>query len=371
MRKINPIDHTHELAEFVDRISRAEWVAMDTEFLRERTYAPELCLIQIAAVAPDGEHSACVDALTLPDWSPLAALLHNPQVGKIFHSCRQDLEALDTRLDLRVHNLYDTQLAAAFCGYGEQVSYAALVDSLCAVHLPKSHTRADWSQRPLPQAHLQYALDDVKYLPRLRERLDDLLTQKNCLAWHRDECAQALDPAHYQFAPEDAWQRLKGVGSLNAVGQICAQKLACWREQNARKRNLPRGWVLSSPVLLQICREMPHTAQALAEVQAIGKRFLKHNGAEVLQIVQQSKRERENAAAEPLCAPRKLTARQRSRVNKIMQVLAQRAEQTQISRSLFANRQQVEKFVRGATDLPLFKGWRAQVVGEEILSQYS
>ena len=138
------IERPEQLRAFVDAARACGEVALDTEFLRERTYLPQLCLIQAAyADAP----AQCIDPLALDDLSPLNELLGDARVVKIFHSCRQDLEALDSRFEFRAANIYDTQLAAAFCGFGEQVSYAALVDELCAVHLPKAHTRADWSRR--------------------------------------------------------------------------------------------------------------------------------------------------------------------------------------------------------------------------------
>ena len=165
MNAINIIRSADELTAFIDAIGRTGWVAMDTEFLRERTYAPELCLIQAA----NDELTGCIDPLALDDLSALGALLADPAVVKIFHSCRQDLEALDTRTAIRAGNLYDTQLAAAFCGYGDQASYAALVEAVCGVRLPKSHTRTDWSRRPLSGAQLEYAMDDVKYLSPLRQ----------------------------------------------------------------------------------------------------------------------------------------------------------------------------------------------------------
>ena len=167
------------------------YLAIDTEFLRERTFTPELCLIQLC----NHQSAVCVDPLAIQDLSPLGEVLENPAVVKIVHSCRQDLEAINTRLNNQVQNLYDTQLAAAFCGYGEQVSYAALVESICAVHLPKSYTRADWSLRPLPEAQIHYALDDVNYLPELYRELQQQLIDSGRSQWHVDECTRVASPA--------------------------------------------------------------------------------------------------------------------------------------------------------------------------------
>ncbi len=366
-----------DLADCMDALSRSGRVALDTEFLRERTYTPELCLIQIAGDSPaDADpktgHAVCIDPLAIDDLSPLSALLADSGVHKIFHSCRQDLEALDTRMAVRAGNLYDTQLAAAFCGYGDQASYAALVESVCAVHLPKSHTRTDWSRRPLSRAQLEYALDDVRYLPALRRELDCMLEQKGRIPWHRAECEAAADPAHYRFDPDNAWTRLRGIERLDAAGRACAQRLAAWRERRAQDRNLPRGWILTTPALLQICRERPATTEALTKIPGITPKMAKRAGREILAMMARGDSNGEDAGLEAARAPaRLLTAEQRRTVKHIMGLLEQRAQQAEISRSLFANRQEVESFVRGRTDLPLFAGWRAQLAGDEILARYS
>ncbi len=368
---INIINTADGLADCMAAAVRVGWMAMDTEFLRERTYSPELCLIQVT----NDEASACIDPLAVDDLSPLGELLGNPAVVKIFHSCRQDLEAFDTRTATHAYHLYDTQLAAAFCGYGDQVSYAALVEAVCAVHLPKAHTRTDWSRRPLSDAQLEYAMDDVKYLHPLRLELDRLLAQKGRAQWHRDECIQATDPAHYRIDADDAWLRLRGVDRLDVAGQACARRLAAWREHKAQHRNLPRGWILPTPVLLQICWRRPDTQAKLAQIEGIGPSTVKRAGEEIIAVVAESKNHTDNASIEtmqPIAPlPPILTIAQRRQVKEIMKLLEQRATQEEISRALIANRQEVENFVRGQTDLPLFSGWRAQFLGNEIRTRYT
>ena len=365
----NIIRDAGELAGFIDAVGRSGWVALDTEFLRERTYTPELCLIQAA----NDDLAVCIDPLAVDDLSPVGALLADPAVVKIFHSCRQDLEALDTRTTVHADNLYDTQLAAAFCGYGDQASYAALVEAVCAVHLPKSHTRTDWSRRPLSQAQLEYAMDDVKYLQPLRRELDRLLAEKGRVEWHRDECARAVEPANYRFDPDNAWLRLKGIDRMDAAGRACARKLAVWRERRAQERNLPRGWILPTPVLLQICRRRPGTLSSLAKINEISPGTVKHAGGKIIALIAQSKNNDGVETAEAACSPL-LTSAQRRQVREIMDWLEQRATEAEISRALITNRQEVENFVRGqidSSDSPLFAGWRAQLAGEEIRARYS
>lgn len=362
MEAINIIRTDGELARFIGALGDSDWVSIDTEFMRERTYAPLLCLIQITG----GGQASCIDPLAVEDLSPLGELLADPARSKIFHSCRQDLEALGTRLSVRARNLYDTQLAAAFCGYGEQVGYAALVESICEVRLPKAHTRADWSRRPLPPAELQYAVEDVEFLHPIRRRLDRLLEQKGRLEWHRAECAHAADPANHRFDPDTAWLKIKGATRLNAVGQACAQKLIRWREQEARERNLPRVWIMPDRALIAVCRKRPNTRADLLKINGIGTATAKRYGDRILSEVAESKRQAPGLTRLPA-----LNAADQRRVRQILSLIADLAEQTGISQTFIASRHEVENFVRGQTRQRLFQNWRLQLVGGEILARYS
>lgn len=359
------ISDARELAQFVAGLGRE--VSVDTEFLRERTFTPKLCLVQLT----DGARTACVDPLAVEDLSPLGELLADPARRKIFHSCRQDLEAFDTRIDARAAGLYDTQLAAAFCGYGAQSSYAALVEALCQVRLPKAHTRADWSRRPLPRAELEYALDDINYLQPLRAILDRELAKRNCAEWHREECEYAARPAHYRADPDTAWLRVKGVARLDAPGQSCARLLAAWRERRALQSDRPRNWILPGDVLLNICRKRPATLQKLKAIKNIAPGVVKHSGARILDLVAQGKRE-----APPRAPLPSLNAAQRARVKRILARIAEVAEQTGISQTLIASRPEVEDFARidgsGGVQLGdsrLLRGWRRQLIGEDLLAR--
>lgn len=363
MSTIHIISEAGALAQFVADLGRDGAVALDTEFLRERTYAPKLCLVQLA----DGARAACVDPLAVADLSPLGALLADPSRRKIIHSCRQDLEALDTRFDATAAGLYDTQLAAAFCGHGAQVSYAALVETVCGVHLPKAHTRADWSRRPLPRAELEYALDDIKYLPALREAFDRELEARGYADWHRAECDDAAQPAHYRADPDTAWMRVKGVARLDAAGQSCARLLAAWRERRAINSDRPRNWILPADALLGICRKRPATRDKLAAINGVAPGVVKHAGAAILDMVEQGRR----AAGQPPPIP-KLSAEQRQLADRLLQRIAACAADTGISQSLIASRPEVEDFVRfgggdgGGGDSRLGRGWR-----RELLARHS
>lgn len=370
MTAIHIISDSGELARFVADLDGE--VAVDTEFLRERTYQPKLCLVQLT----DGARAACVDPLAVADLSPLGELLADPARRKIFHSCRQDLEAIDTRLDARAANLYDTQLAAAFCGHGAQVSYAALVETVCEVSLPKAHTRADWSRRPLPRAELEYALDDINYLRPLRAAFDRELQARGYADWHRAECADASRPALYRADPETAWRRVRGVAKLDAAGQSCARLLASWRERRSIASDRPRNWILPAEALLGICRKRPATRDKLASINGVAPGVVKHAGATILDMVAQGKR----AAGQPPLLPR-LTAEQRKFADRLLQRIAACASDTGISQSLIASRPEVEDFVRFGglgdggdgdgdgeiADSRLNRGWRRELIGAEFL----
>ena len=354
-----PITTESELDKVLQSAIECGWAAIDTEFLRERTFAPRLCLIQIATAAqPNGY---CIDPLAIDDLTVMDELLNDENIVKIFHSCRQDLESFDTRLDVCVRNLYDTQLAAAFCGYGMQMSYAGLVDIVCDVRLPKSYTRADWSHRPLPAEHLEYALDDVKYLPELRAGFDRVLTQKGRMEWYKEECLRLAEPMNYRHCADNAWRRLTGLKDMEAAGVACARRLSAWREQKAKTRNLPRGWILPTPALVAICYALPTNKTQLAEINEVAPGIVKHSGAAILQMVEES-----IAQVAGTAMFKKLTPRQRGRVTKIMNMVRHRAEQLDMEKSLFVSRREVENYVRFGEQLPLFTGWRAQLVGDDI-----
>ena len=205
MSKINLVDTHSELNFRVEQALASRWVGIDTEFLREKTYYPKLCLIQCRTESDE----FCIDALAIDDLTPLEQLFGNPAIVKILHSGRQDVEALDQRLNHPLVNVFDTQIAASFCGPDEQVSYASLVESICQVNLAKSHTRADWSRRPLSEDQLQYAIDDVRYLRQIQMSLQDRLTASGKLQWHQSECLRAFGNKDFVIAPEDGLEEIE------------------------------------------------------------------------------------------------------------------------------------------------------------------
>jgi ribonuclease D len=229
-------DTAAALADCTRELAGASALALDTEFMRERTYRAELCLLQLAG--PDC--ATCIDPLALADLTPVAELLRAPGTLKVVHASRQDLEVLFPAVGL-VTPVFDTQVAAALAGLPAQVGYAELVRRFLGHELHKAHTRTDWSRRPLSPEQVLYALDDVRYLLPLKDALEERLAGLGRLDWLREELAALADPAAFEPDPDRAWLRVKGLRDLDPARERLARLLAAWRERRAGDRNRPCG----------------------------------------------------------------------------------------------------------------------------------
>src|SRR5690349_18406465 len=280
------IDSADALTAFVARASNATEIALDTEFMREKTYRAELCLLQLAI----GDEAVCIDPLALAasgaDLSPLTPLLTSGAV-KVMHAARQDLEVLLPAVGL-VQPVFDTQIAAALAGHPSQVGYAELTRRLIGVELPKAHTRADWSRRPLSAEQQEYALDDVKYLAALRTSLLDTLASKGRVAWLEEELAALANADALTVDPDEAWRKIKGLPVLDPERHELAKTIGAWRERRAVERNRPRGWILDDAVLREIVVRLPRSAEALAALPEMQESVVRKCGDELLELVRQS-----------------------------------------------------------------------------------
>jgi ribonuclease D len=252
------------LEELSARLQRQPRVGLDTEFLRERTYRAQLCLVQLSSPA----EVACIDPLALTDLSPLVMLLTATDVVKVMHASRQDLEVLFPVAGVTAP-VFDTQIAAALAGFPAQVGYAELVRRLLGRELAKSHTRTDWSRRPLSPEQVEYALDDVRYLLPLAEELHARLGQLGRLDWLSEELAAIGDAGGFAVDPAQAWRRLKGLRGLDPGRERLARALAAWRERLAVEHDRPRGWILDDAPLREIVMRVPRTAEALAQIREL------------------------------------------------------------------------------------------------------
>jgi ribonuclease D len=354
------IDTADALTAFAHQAARSEVLALDTEFMREKTYRAELCLVQIA----DGERAACIDPLALPDLSSLAPLLGAPGVVKIMHAARQDLEVLHPAVGM-VYPVFDTQVAAALVGHPAQVGYAELARRLLGVELAKAHTRADWSRRPLSAEEQEYALDDVRHLAALRASLLDTLAAKGRLAWLEEELGSLANPDALRVAPEDAWKKVKGLPSLDPARQQLVQALAAWRERRADERNRPRGWILDDVSLREIALRVPRSLEELSSLPEMQESVVRKCGEELLALV------RDAGIPDP---PPPLPRRERpdptqlALVKRLAEIAGVVAKSLEISSEVVATRRELEKLAAGKRDVSLLRGWRASVVGDRLLA---
>lgn len=259
------IDSQESLTEFVDNIRSCERIVIDTEFIREKTYYPQLCLIQIAA----GEHLACIDPIALDDLSELYAIFNDPNVLKIFHAAQQDLEILYYGSGHVPAPIFDTQPAASILGMGEQIGYAGLVEKLLGVSLSKAESRTDWSRRPLSKAQLDYAIDDVRYLQQLYPIVTAKLKKSGRLNWPNRDFDRLTNPETYQLNARSRWKKVKGLQNLKSQQLSILRELAAWREEEAASRNRPRRWIIGDEVLIDLAKIQPADVNGIAAIRGV------------------------------------------------------------------------------------------------------
>lgn len=356
------IDTAADLESLCQTLAHADWLAVDTEFVREKTYYSQLCLVQIS----NGEHISLVDAVAIEDLGPLCDLLENPAITKVFHSASQDLEIFYHLRGRVPEPLFDTQIAAALLGQPGQVSYAAMVEKYCDVQLDKSHSRTDWSRRPLSSAQLDYAAADVDYLGKIYHMLDDELHKRDRQDWHRELCDKLCQHDNYANPPTEAWQRVKGHGRMKPGQLVVLHALAAWREEQAQKSNLPRRWVMADDRLLDMAYKQPTDLDALATC-GLNDKQLKRNGSILLQKISNALTtpEQQWPVAAELFIP---SATEKKLTKKLMQKLQEIATEHDIDASYLARRKDIEKLVRGERQLPLLQGWRNVLAGKHILT---
>ena len=260
-QEIGWIDNDAALARLVAALGQTSIAAVDTEFVREKTYYPQLCLIQVGT----GDQVACIDCLAGLDLTPLYGRLFDPSFTWVLHSARQDLEVVFQLAGRMPPRLIDTQVAAALTGYPPQVGLEGLLKRTLDVELGESFARTDWSRRPLPDAPLRYALDDVRYLLAAWERLDAELARLGRREWLREECERMLSEPPVADATA-VWSRIKGVHGLPFASQCAALALVRWREAAAKRSDRPRRWLLADDALLAIAAALPRDADALASL---------------------------------------------------------------------------------------------------------
>ena len=347
------------------RLRREAFVTVDTEFMRERTYWPELCVVQLAGTA----EVVVVDALAPGiDLAPLGALLDDPAVTKVFHAARQDVEIFLLLFDAVPKPLFDTQVAAMVGGFGDQAGYDTLVAALTGGHIDKAHRFSDWSARPLSPAQIAYAAADVTHLRGVYEQLMARLVKEGRGAWVAEEMDALAEPATYRVDPETAWERLRArsnnrrfLGTLRAI--------AAWREREAQRINIPRQRLLKDETLLEIAATAPRTAEDLLRARGVGRGFAEgKQGAALLAVIAAA------AALPEEDLPELPRAREGARpspalVALLKVLLAAKCEQHHVAPKLVASSEDLDRLAaEEQPDIPPLHGWRHDLFGADALA---
>lgn len=340
-------------------LSAQDRIAIDTEFVRERTFFSQLCLVQIAS----GEDIYCVDPLadTASDvraefWE---LMMRSPWV---LHSGRQDIEVIYQSAGAMPESVFDTQVAAALLGYAPQMGYAGMVAELFDVQLAKTHTRADWSKRPLTDALLKYAAEDVIYLLPARDLLCERLQQLGRLAWAEQDSADLLRPQLYDIDPDLAVARLKGARNLKGVMRSASVRLAAWREREAVRSNRPRQWIMKDKMLLDIAAGQPATREELAALPGMSPRTADRASQDILAAVEAAKSD--ETGYKPPARP---DAEQKALLKILQERVADLAGELGIANEIVAPKKELAAAVDGDRSGRVFSGWRAEIIGNELL----
>ncbi|MDB5441363.1 MAG: rnd [Caulobacteraceae bacterium] len=362
---MRPITTTAELAAFCDSVKNAPFLAVDTEFMRETTYWPLLCLIQVAA---SEDHAISIDPLAEGlDLEPFLALLRDQKILKVFHAARQDVEIFHNLKAMPVP-LFDTQVAAMAAGFGEQVAYDALVRQMLKIDLDKSHRFTDWARRPLSDAQQTYALADVTYLAKLYPMLVERLEKSGRLTWVEHEMGAVCDPKLYDVDPENAWKRLKPRKST-AKYLAAFKAVAAWRERTAQQRDMPRGRILKDDAIDELAAQAPTDLQGLDRLRSVPKGFSgSRYAAELIEAIGQALKDPE-AYAPALEARGPPPPQNAGSIVELLKVLLKaKSEDAGVASKLIATMADLEKIAASdEADTPALIGWRREAFGEDAL----
>lgn len=361
------IKKTQELKDFCKKCSAYEYVTLDTEFLRERTYYSKLCLVQMAHPGNSKDSAVLIDPLS-PDLSldPLYELFKDPNVVKVFHAARQDLEIFFVDKKIIPFPFFDTQVAAMVCGFGEQVGYEKLVRSICNEGLDKSSRFTDWSARPLSSQQMQYAIGDVTYLREIYEFLSNKINKNGRQAWVEEELSILMDPETYIVDPKFAWRRVKTrTSSWKMLAAI--SELAEFREKYAQIKNIPRNRVYKDDCMMELAATRPKNLDDLNKSRLLLRDARKGQIAEgILSAINLSDKYTSNDVERQ--APQKEKTQGKEGLSELLRVLLKaKAEQFGVATKLIATSADLDRIAGGEMELNVFKGWRNEVFGHDAM----
>ncbi len=358
---VRVISKSHDLEQFCRSLAGESFVTIDTEFLRESTYYPKLCLIQIAGTVESALVDPLADGL---DLGPFFALMGNRDILKVFHAARQDIEIMLRLAGAVPTPVFDTQIAAMVCGFGDQIGYEAIARKLAGVQIDKSSQFTDWSQRPLTHKQMAYALSDVTHLRTVHEKLMAKIQADNRMPWLADEVAELADPATYVVDPKDSWRRIKA-RIQSKKQQAVLMAVAAYREREAQSRDLPRGRIFKDEAIGEIAIQMPKDKEALLQLRLLPKGVAESSiGRGILAAVA------EGLAADPASIPApkqrgdEMTASQESTAEILKLALKIVSEREGIATKLVASSSEIDALaVDDAADVQCLHGWRRDVFG--------
>jgi ribonuclease D len=361
---MTPITTTAELASFCEKIKGQSFVAVDTEFMRETTYWPKLCLIQAAAPSAEATIDPLAEGL---DLEPFLEILRDTRILKVFHAARQDVEIFNN-LKAMPKPLFDTQVAGMAAGFGEQIAYDALVRQMLKIDIDKSSRFTDWARRPLSDSQLSYALADVTHLAALYPMLRERLEREGRLAWVTDEMADLTDPANYDVEPDNAWKRLRP-RRHTAKYLAVYRAVAAWRERTAQLRDQPRGRILKDEAIDEIATQAPVDADGLDRLRSVPKGFSGSRfGPDLVAAIREALKDPE-AYAPVVEKPRPQTSPAAGAVVELLKVLLKaRSEEAGVASKLIATVSDLEQIANDdRADIAALKGWRREAFGEDAL----
>lgn len=362
-KHVNYIADQESFNNFCTRALEQPVLAIDTEFLREKTYYARLCLLQLATP----KEVAIVDPFAIDNLDPLIPLLESPDIVKLFHAGRQDLEILYHETGVLPAPIFDTQVAAALLGHVQQIGYGGLVHNLCGVTLKKADSFTDWARRPLTNSQISYAADDVIYLPQMYAIMRKELKKKRRLHWLDKDFETMSNPESYEVDPYDRYRRLKRVSSLSRKQLNAARELAAWRETDAQEKNIPRKWILTDEQIVEICKREPRTIDELYMVRGVSEKVDVRTGRALLKLIKKALDAPEDAWPE-IDRSVKNEPNVDIPLGLMNAVVQLRARENDIAVQTLANSSDLVRIARGyRDDIELLTGWRKRIVGDELV----
>lgn len=359
------ITTSEDLKALCDRLSKSDYVTVDTEFLRDKTYYSKLCLIQIA---DDNEYHAIDTLAGGIDLNPFYDLMVNEDVVKVFHAAKQDIEILVNMAGIVPKPLFDSQIAAMVCGFGDSIGYEKLVLSLCNAQLDKSTRFTDWSRRPLTERQIEYALGDVTHLRVIYKKLSEKLVQSDRQHWLTEEINDLLDKDSYTIKPKNAWKRIK-IRNSNRRFNAIVHKIAEWREEQSQQRNIPRNRVMRDEVLLELSAVRPTHKNALSNIRGLGANFASSKGGEtVIKAIKEAMELPEDQL--PVISRRPPPSHNTDPIVELLKVLLKLVcKRENVAPKLLANVEDLERIAEDDhADVKALSGWRHDLFGKDAIA---